>query len=90
VKSQTLAWTAVVALGAVAAAEQQARPFDLLITNARIVDGTGGPSITGSVAVRDGRIAGVGRVAGPAAPTPAARSSRRASSIRTRTPITRC
>jgi N-acyl-D-amino-acid deacylase len=69
VKSQTLAWTAVVALGAVAAAEQQARPFDLLITNARIVDGTGGPSITGSVAVRDGRIAGVGRVAGPAART---------------------
>jgi N-acyl-D-amino-acid deacylase len=32
------------------------RPFDLLITNARIIDGTGGPSITGSVGVRDGRI----------------------------------
>ena len=48
---------------------QQPRPFDLLITNARIVDGTGGPSVTGSVAVRDGRIAGVGRVSGPAART---------------------
>ena len=69
VKFHTLAWTAVVALGAAAAAQQQARPFDLLITNARIVDGTGGPSITGSVAVRDGRIAAVGRVAGPAART---------------------
>ena len=54
---------------AIIAAQQPARPFDLLITNARIVDGTGGPSITGSVAVRDGRIAGVGRVAGPAART---------------------
>jgi N-acyl-D-aspartate/D-glutamate deacylase len=48
---------------------QQPRPFDLLITNARIVDGTGGPSVTGSVAVRDGRIAGVGRVSGPATRT---------------------
>ena len=54
---------------AILAAQPPARSFDLLITNARIVDGTGGPSITGSVAVRDGRIAGVGRVAGPAART---------------------
>jgi N-acyl-D-amino-acid deacylase len=43
--------------------------FDLLIVNARIIDGTGGPSLRGSVAVRDGRIAGVGRVVGPAART---------------------
>ncbi len=48
---------------------QQPRPFDLLITNARIIDGSGGPSVTGSVAVRDGRIAAVGRVAGAAART---------------------
>jgi N-acyl-D-amino-acid deacylase len=54
---------------AAVAAQQPARPFDLLITNARIIDGTGGPSITGSVAVRDGRIAGVGRVSGPATRT---------------------
>jgi hypothetical protein len=40
-----------VALGAAAVAPQPpARSFDLLITNARIIDGTGGPSITGSVA----------------------------------------
>jgi N-acyl-D-aspartate/D-glutamate deacylase len=32
----------------------------LLIRNARIVDGTGGPSHAGDVAVRDGRIAAVG------------------------------
>ena len=50
-------------------AQEPPRPFDLLITNARIVDGTGGPSFTGSVAVRDGRIAGVGNVTGAAART---------------------
>jgi N-acyl-D-aspartate/D-glutamate deacylase len=52
-----------------ASAQGPPKPFDLLITNARIVDGTGGPSITGSVAVLDGRIAGVGAVAGAAART---------------------
>jgi N-acyl-D-amino-acid deacylase len=62
-----LAW--LVALGIFVAAGQPARPFDLLITDARIVDGTGGPSTTGSVAVRDGRIAGVGRVTGPSTRT---------------------
>ncbi len=41
--------------------------FDLLIKNARICDGSGGPSFTGSVAVRDGRIVAVGDVAGDAA-----------------------
>ena len=59
------------ALGALAFvhAQQPARPFDLLVTNARIIDGTGGPPVAGSVAVRDGRIAGVGRVTGTAART---------------------
>ena len=40
--------------------------FDTLITNARIVDGTGNPWFWGSVAIRDGKIAGVGRVSGTA------------------------
>ncbi len=35
--------------------------FDLLIRNARIVDGTGAPGWDGDVAVTDGRIAAVGR-----------------------------
>jgi N-acyl-D-aspartate/D-glutamate deacylase len=56
---------------ALARAQQAPRPFDLLITNARIIDGTGGPSITGSVGVRDGRIVTIatgagGRVTGAA------------------------
>ena len=58
----------VVAAGPVSNAQPQP-PFDLLITNARIVDGTGGPSTSGAVAVRGGRIAAVGNVAGPAART---------------------
>jgi len=40
----------------------------LLIRNARIVDGTGGPSRTGSVAVSDGTIAAVGDVSTSALP----------------------
>jgi N-acyl-D-amino-acid deacylase len=36
--------------------------YDLVIRNARIYDGTGNPWFPGDVAVRDGRIAAVGRV----------------------------
>lgn len=49
-----------------ACAQQSAQPFDLLITNARIVDGTGQPSVSSSVAVRDGRIAAIGNAPGTA------------------------
>ncbi len=43
--------------------------FDLLITNAQIVDGSGGAASTGSIAIKDGKIAGVGNVTGAAART---------------------
>lgn len=36
-------------------------PFDLVIINARIIDGTGNPWFRGSIAIKDGRIAKVGR-----------------------------
>ena len=39
----------------------------LVIRNAHIVDGTGGPSIYGDVAIRDGRISEVGTVSGKGA-----------------------
>ncbi|MGD9627747.1 MAG: amidohydrolase family protein [Pyrinomonadaceae bacterium] len=40
---------------------QAAERYDLLIENARIVDGTGNPWFWGSIAIRDGKIARVGR-----------------------------
>ena len=41
-------------------------PYDLVIKNGRIVDGSGMPSFRGDVGVRDGRIVEVGKVGGPA------------------------
>ena len=38
-----------------------ADPYDLVIINARIIDGTGNPWFRGSIAIKDGRIAKVGR-----------------------------
>ncbi len=42
---------------------------DLLIRNARLYDGSGRPAVTGDLAVKDGRIAAVGAVAGDARET---------------------
>src|SRR4026207_1915211 len=36
--------------------------YDLVIVNARIIDGTGNPWFRGSIGIKDGRIAKVGRV----------------------------
>lgn len=47
----------------------RAAEFDLLIQNAWIADGTGAPLVEGSVAVKGGRVAAVGDVAGSAAVT---------------------
>lgn len=43
--------------------------YDLLVVNARIVDGTGNPWFYGDVAVRDGRIAAIGHLDGATADT---------------------
>ena len=36
-----------------------AAPFDVLIVNGRIVDGTGSPWYSGSVAIKDGKIVAI-------------------------------
>src|SRR5271163_3714792 len=41
--------------------------FDLLITHGHIIDGTGSPWFEGSVAIKGGRIAAVGRLVHPTA-----------------------
>src|SRR6184192_2184435 len=39
-------------------------PYDLVITNGRIVDGTGSPWYSADLGIRDGKIAAIGRLAG--------------------------
>jgi dihydroorotase/N-acyl-D-amino-acid deacylase len=39
-----------------------AAPFDLVILNGRIIDGTGGPWYSGDIGIRNGRIAAIGRL----------------------------
>lgn len=46
---------------------QTAQIYDLVITNARVVDGTGNPWFRGSIAVKDGKIAKIGRFDGSGA-----------------------
>lgn len=43
--------------------------FDLLIKNGRIVDGSGMPAFLGDVGVRNGKIAAIGKLSGPATRT---------------------
>jgi N-acyl-D-amino-acid deacylase len=51
------------------AAAQSSAPFDLLIRNGRVLDGSGNPWFPADVAVKDGRIAAVGRLASAQATT---------------------
>lgn len=54
-------WGVVCALvGAVGLTAQTPTPVDLLILNARIVDGTGAPARSGALAITAGKITGVG------------------------------
>ncbi len=43
--------------------------YDLLIRNGRIVDGSGMPAFRGDVWIKDGKIAGIGKLSGPATRT---------------------
>jgi N-acyl-D-amino-acid deacylase len=65
-KFRLLIGVALSAVGAAVLAAQQApaQPFDLLIQNARVFDGTGNPAFPADIGVRDGRIVAVGRLTG--------------------------
>lgn len=43
-----------------------AENYDLIIRHGRIIDGTGAPAVAGDVAIKDGRIAAVGKIDGTA------------------------
>jgi dihydroorotase/N-acyl-D-amino-acid deacylase len=43
---------------------QTTPPFDVLIVNGHIIDGTGSPWYSGDIGIRDGRIAAIGRLSG--------------------------
>jgi len=58
---------ALLALAAATLSHAPAQPHDLVIRHGRVVDGTGNPAFYADVAIRDGRIAAIGRVAGQAA-----------------------
>jgi N-acyl-D-amino-acid deacylase len=53
----------VVAIALAALAQTPAAPFDVVITNGHVVDGTGTPWYAADVGIRDGRIAAIGRLA---------------------------
>jgi N-acyl-D-amino-acid deacylase len=55
------------ALLALALVSAYAQPYDLVIRNARVIDGTGSPWYSGDVAIQDGRIAAIGALAQAAA-----------------------
>src|SRR5689334_5731190 len=48
-------------------ARAQSAPFDVLITNGRVLDGSGNPWMRADIGIRGDRIAAMGRLAGAAA-----------------------
>jgi dihydroorotase/N-acyl-D-amino-acid deacylase len=58
----TLAFLLTVSALAFAADRAATSPFDLVITNGHIIDGTGSPWYAGDVGIRDGRIAAIGNL----------------------------
>jgi len=45
-------------------AREPAQPFDIVITNGHIIDGTGSPWYSGDIGIRDGKIVSIGNLTG--------------------------
>jgi len=68
-KSRFLTLAVLLIVSALAFAADHAAadsPFDLVITNGHIIDGTGSPWYSGDIGIRDGRIAAIGNLSGAA------------------------
>ena len=48
-------------------AQSEDTPFDVVIANGHVIDGTGSPWYTADIGIRGGRIAAIGKLAGAAA-----------------------
>ena len=59
-KIQALA--VVLLLAVVSWAAPAEKPFNIVITNGHIIDGTGSPWYTGDIGIRDGKIAAIGNL----------------------------
>jgi N-acyl-D-amino-acid deacylase len=66
-----LAVALILAAGSIAAFQpaQRSAPFDVLILNGRIMDGSGNPWVRGDIGIRDGHIAAVGQLGAAQAKT---------------------
>lgn len=67
--SVAIALVVTAALAAAMGAQPSAPAYDLIIRNGRVLDGTGNPWFPAEVAVKDGRVVAVGRLAGASATT---------------------
>jgi len=64
IRTASLTLGAALVISACAAPGGPADTYDLLIRGGRLVDGSGSPAVEGDVAVKDGRIARIGRLEG--------------------------
>src|SRR3990172_1910872 len=64
--SRHMSFTAIAAIMLCSALAVGAESYDLVIRHGRVADGTGNPACFADVAIKDGRIAALGRVAGEA------------------------
>jgi dihydroorotase/N-acyl-D-amino-acid deacylase len=61
-KQISLAAVFILAVGSVLSKAQTQFPFDVVVTNGHIIDGTGSPWYSGDLGIRDGKIAAIGNL----------------------------